>query len=584
MKIGFFGNTNNYPFMLAQALRQLGHDVLFVITSQELLNRPESRYPEFNNGYPDWVVDAAQITEWDLITLSPSLAPVLDVLSACDSLILNFTGPSLWPLLRRPAIALLTGSDLEHYANFATIEVRSGSWDPAYKASAEGQMNLNLLRAFIQRQREGIREAVAVRYMPRGLVPAGDAMLDELGVSDEKRVFLPSAELELVTLMPAAHNDPARIFCATRLTWKLPIEPGRSLLDYKGSDIMIRGLGLFYRQTGVPLDIQLVRKGLHVAETEQLIGEEGLTDQVTWSDEMSFAEVWAEFARCDIVIEQLADSAIGGAGLDAMAAGRPVIGNARREMFENYFGKPSPICQAQTADEVCAQLKRLVFNPAKREKIGMLGRQFVEENCSSRRAARTCLERLQPVCAYRQTSAGHRYYLQRSYDDRKALLSAQQALQATNTALRTSQQSLRDTQAELESNKHALHATQADLHTTQADLHATRQTLQATQTELESNKHALHATQADLHTTQADLHATRQTLQATQTELESNKHALHAAQADLHTTQADLHATRQTLQATQAELLGIRAHLARYQDFLPIRVLRKLRRLVKNGQ
>ena len=534
MKIGFFGNTNNYPFMLAQALRELGHDVLFVITSQELLNRPESRYPEFKKGYPDWIVDAAHLSEWDMITLSPSLAPMLDVLSTCDSLVLNDIGPSLWPLLRRPAIVLLTGSDLEHYANFTTVEVRSANWDPAYKASAEGQMNLNLFREFIQRQREGIREAVAVRYMPRGLVPAGDAMLDELGVADSRRVFLPSAELELIQPKPAPHNDPVRIFCATRLTWKLPIEPGRSLLDYKGSDIMIRGLGLFYRQTGVRLDIQLVRKGLHVAETEQLIAEEGLADQVTWSDEMSLNEVWAEFARSDIVIEQLAESAIGGAGLDAMAAQRPVIGNARREMFEDYFGQHSPICQAQTAEEVCAQLKRLVSNPAKREKIGMLGRRFVEEHCSPRRAAQTCLERLQPVFAPdRQTSTGHRYYLQRSYDDRKALLSLQQALQTTKAELRTSEQSSKDTQAELEVNKQTLQTAQADLQTAQAELEAKKQTLQT-------------------------------------------------AQADLQTAQAKLHTTQQTLQNTQAELLATQANLARYQDFLPIRVLRKLRRLAKN--
>ena len=230
--------------MLAQALHQFRHDVVMVISSQELLNRPESRYPEFKQAYPGWIVDAA-IQRVGSYCSSPSLAPVLDVLSTCDALVLNFTGPSLWPLLRRPAIALLTGSDLEHYANFATVEVRSATWDPAYMASADGQMNLNLLRDFVQRQREGIREAVAVRYFPRGLVPDGDAMLDELGVSDAKRVFLLSAELELVTPTPAPHNNPVRIFCATRLTWKMPIEPGRSLLDYKGSDMMIRGLGLF---------------------------------------------------------------------------------------------------------------------------------------------------------------------------------------------------------------------------------------------------------------------------------------------------------------------------------------------------
>ncbi len=528
MKIGFFGNTNNYPFMLAQALREFGHDVLIVITSQELLNRPESRYPEFNNSYPEWILDAAQLTEWDLIALSPSLAPVLDALSTCDALILNSTGPSLWPLLHRPAIALLTGSDLEHYANFAIVEVRSASWDPAYRISADGQMTLNLLREFVQRQREGIRGAVAVRYFPRGLVLAGDIMLDEIGVVESRRVFLPSAELELIKPAPGPHNNPVRIFCATRLTWKLPIEPGRSLLDYKGSDIMVRGMGLFYRQTGVRLDIQLVRKGLHVAETEELIAEEGLTDQVTWSDEMSLTEVWVEFARCDIVIEQLADSAIGGAGLDAMAAGLPVIGNARREMFEDYFGQHSPICQAQTAEEVCAQLKRLVSNPAKREKIGALGRRFVEEHCSPRRAAQTCLERLQTALATNQvgTGTGHGYYLQRFHDDRKALLSLQQVLQSTKSELRAKQQNLQSTQAELQANQQALQTTQAEWQTTKAELQTTQQALQTTQAELEANQ--------------------------------------------------------LTLQTTQAELQDTQTKLGRYQNFLPIQVVRKLRRLVKN--
>jgi glycosyltransferase involved in cell wall biosynthesis len=538
MKIGFFGNTNNYPLMLAQALSEFGHDVVIVVTSQELLNRPESRYPEFKQCYPNWIVDAAHLSEWDMITLSPSLAPVLDLLSTCDALVLNFTGPSLWPLLRRPAIALLTGSDLEHYADFATVELRSASWDPAYKASADGQMNLNLLREFVERQREGIRQAVAVRYFPRGSVPAGDAMLDELGVSDAKRVFLLSAELELVTPTAARHNNPARIFCATRLTWKLPIEPGRSVLDYKGSDIMVRGLGLFYRQTGVRLDIQLVRKGLHVAETEELIVEEGLTDQVTWSDEMSLTEVWGEYARCDVVIEQLDNSTIGSAGLEAMAAGRPVIGNARREMFEGYLGQPSPICQAQTAEEVCAQLKRLVFNPAKREKLGVLGRRFVEERCSPQRAAQTCLERLQAGLANDLRLAGgigtgHGYYLERSQDDRKQLLSLQQVLQTTKT-----------------------------------DLETTRQALQNTQTELQTNQQTLEATQAELRTTHAELQSTQQARQTTQ--------------AELQTTQRTLQIAQQNMQTLQAELLATQANLARYQDFLPIRVVRKLRRLVKN--
>jgi len=262
---------------------------------------------------------------------------------------------------------------------------------------------------------------------------------------------------------------------------------------------------------------------------------------------MSLAEVWAEFARCDIVIEQLATGAIGGAGLDAMAAGRPVIGNARREMFEDYFGQHSPICQAQTAEEVCAQLKRLVSNPAKREKIGMHGRRFVEEHCSPQHAAQTCLERLQPANSDQWTGTGHRYYLQRCYDDRKALLCSQQVLHTTQVELQT---------------------TQHTLHTAQAELETCRQTLHTTQAELQTTQHTLH-------TAQAELEAYRQTLHTTQADLQTFQHTLQAAQAELE-------AYRQTLHTTQAELQTTQAKLARYEDFLPIQVARKLRRLVKN--
>jgi hypothetical protein len=77
-----------------------------------------------------------------------------------------------------------------------------------------------------------------------------------------------------------------------------------------------------------------------------------------------------------------------------MAAARPVIGNARTVMFESYFAQTSAICQAQTAEEVCNQLKRLVFDPQERERVGTLGRQFVEDFCNPRKSAETCLELL----------------------------------------------------------------------------------------------------------------------------------------------------------------------------------------------
>lgn len=451
MKIGFFGNTNNYPLLLAQAIRKMGHEVILVAESGERLHRPESRYPEFETGYPDWIIDGSQYTEWDYITLHPKIAPLINLLSNCDAFIVNSLGPSLLPLLHHPAIAFLTGSDLSHYANFAAIESRSATWSSAYRQSADGKVSLTLLQDFIQRQRDGIKMCAAVSHMPRGLVAVSDTLLDDIGVTDAKRFFIEMADLDQVKYQPPPHNQPVRIFCATRFTWKLPVELGRSPLDYKGSDIMIRGLGLFFRQTHTPLDIRLVRKGLHVTEAEQLITEEGLAEQVTWLDEMSLTSVWEEFARCDIVFEQLGQSMIGMAGLDALATGRPVIGNARPE----EIGPGLPVCQAQTPEEVCAHLKRLVFNPAERERLGAANRQYVEQYCSPDYFARLCLQYLEAALLNRngqqpsEPDVGHRYYLQRIYNDTQTLQSAWGELQSTQAQLQATQTELQTLRAKL---------------------------------------------------------------------------------------------------------------------------------------
>jgi glycosyltransferase involved in cell wall biosynthesis len=394
MKIGVFGNTNNTMFAMAQAMRSLGHETELIVTSKDLLNRPESHTPEFGAGYPDWIHDYSDLEETDYFTLSPGLDPVLKRLGNCDALILNYLGPSLLSKLDRPAVAFLTGSDLDYYANPTMVAARTQSWDPNFKASAEGQKHIRAMEELIQRQRLGIQSAVVVRYMARGLVPEGDRLLDELGVFDDRRIFLPGVE-QAVKFRRPPNNRPIRVFCGARLTWKLPVELGRSSLDYKGSDIMVRGVGRFYRGTGTRLDIQLVRKGLHVKELEAVIAEEGLTDQVTWSDELSLMRVRERYANSDIVFDQLGDSIVGKVGFDAMATGRPVIANVQREMFEAQFGEAAPICQAKTPDEVAAQLNRLVFDAAERERVGRAGRQYVDKYLSMSRTSQILLQYLE---------------------------------------------------------------------------------------------------------------------------------------------------------------------------------------------
>jgi glycosyltransferase involved in cell wall biosynthesis len=91
-----------------------------------------------------------------------------------------------------------------------------------------------------------------------------------------------------------------------------------------------------------------------------------------------------------------------------MATGRPVIGNARPEMFEDLFGEPSPICQAQTPEEVCAQLKRLVYDPVERERIGVAGRKYVEKYFNPKRSAEKIIEILRTALTASKGQTSHR--------------------------------------------------------------------------------------------------------------------------------------------------------------------------------
>jgi glycosyltransferase involved in cell wall biosynthesis len=395
MKIGFYGNANNYPFILARALRRLGHHVEFIIVSRYPLNRPENRYADITLPYPSWIHDCSSRVRWRLLLPGRKRAQALRWLNACDFVILNEEGPSLTPALRVPHAVFITGSDLEVFAVAAQAETLlpprlrgQGFWP---SLARQLTMRAFILPWLVRPQRAGIRTARFVRYFPPGAVPAGERLLTEIGVPDKLRVAFLMTDCELITPTPLPRHSRVRIFCAARLTWRPAPEAGLSQLDYKGSDVMIRGLGLFHRRTGLALDIHLVRKGRDVAATADLAVEEGIADQITWHDEMTQQEILVHYHSANVVFDQLGQGLFGMATLDAMAAGRPVITNGRSDLIEPITGEPLPICQAQTPEEVCGQLERLIHDPAERDRIGKISRIYAERHFSAESAAAVCL-------------------------------------------------------------------------------------------------------------------------------------------------------------------------------------------------
>ena len=397
MRIGIFGNTNNYPLMLAMALRRLGHQSVLVVNRRDRLHRPESKYPEMANGYPWWILDASDIPEEEFAAATPRIAGVLDFLAGgSDALLLNDIGPSLLEFCDAPAMAIMTGSDVTYYANPATPAHRQREWSPEFAGSPAGRLSARRWTELVARQRNGIRQAASVSAPFPGLVPELDTLLDDIGVSPRNRHFIFIGD----TSNPPARRDrsagPLRIVNGARLNWCKPLPEGFCSQDHKGTDVLLNGFRAFLAAGG-DAELVLFRKGLHVAETEALAASLGVNDRIRWRDEVTLREFYDEIAGADIVCDQFGESFPGLVALDAMAMGLPVIANFRPEIMRTQCPEPVAACQASTAGELAAHLATLAASPDVRRETGRVARQFAHTHMSPEAHVRHCLQRLQDI-------------------------------------------------------------------------------------------------------------------------------------------------------------------------------------------
>lgn len=394
MRFGIFGNTNNYPLLLARGLRALGHDVVLLVNRKERIHRPESRHPELADGYPSWILDCSDVTEDDFVAATPRIDPVLNVLGGwSDLVILNDLGPSLLEFCDVPALALLTGSDVTYYANPATTAVRHQSCSPAFTSTPAARMSRRRWTAFIERQRTGIRAAAAVSAPFSGLVPEIDVLLHHIGVDEARRGFVYVADTDVPPVSPARANRRLRIVNGARLNWKKPLPDGFSSQDHKGTDVLLDGFAQFIK-AGHDADLVMFRKGLHVAETEAYAESLGIAGHLQWHDEVSLSEFHHQIAQADIVCDQFGDSFPGMVANDAMARGLPVIADFQPEIMAGHFPEPFAACQARTPDEVAAHLAALARSPKARTAAGRAARHFARTYLSPVANARRCLSLL----------------------------------------------------------------------------------------------------------------------------------------------------------------------------------------------
>lgn len=394
LSILLVGNTNNYPLLLAEAFRAMGHDVQLIVTRKELLHRPESKYPAWKEAYPEWIEDYSHLSDDDLLFRTPSVETLLSKLSIrFDLAVLNDVGPALAQYLKGPHISLLTGSDLTYYADYSSVAKRSKLWAADYKRSRKGRETLYGLAAFVAAQRDGIASSELVCFGQRGLIPEGDCILDDLGIGDAQRMMLYLSDTVRLSPVPSRPSDKLRILCGSRVVFRPPQDPAFGAIDSKGTDKLIEGYARYCRQGGQG-ELRLVRKGPDVEAAVQLIQRLGIQDRVVWLAEMPLSDFYQEMEKADLVCDQMGTSFPGMVTMDAYALGKPVMADFRNEVMIRAFPEPLPGLSVRSSEEVAQMLLRIEKDAFSLSSLGQKSRRYAEEHLSPLAMAEKILDRV----------------------------------------------------------------------------------------------------------------------------------------------------------------------------------------------
>lgn len=361
-RIGFIGCMNAMPMAYALKFLRDGHDVRFVVEAEpdDFLMRPEHQYAnEVRYPYPSWIREI----RWksDLlhhVTLPWSNREAVKAMADCDVVILNDYGFALAPNMPKGAlcVALSSGADVDILCR----------WEMAWSFAASVRRKwlypvrlvLELWRTCLQRR--GLATCDIVSYFPRGLNHLGDEVIAELLRSNRPPQLIERYDANFAAVGVQHVSIPKRplqrIFAPVRFNL---LPPAGGEFEYKGNDLILQALAR-YLQRNPSVEIHLFEKGppADLALARRMCHELGIESAVTWHQPTNLPGLLKLYENADVVIDQVGTHWMGGVGFYALYMGRPVIANARLDVFGQLWGTDIPILNATTSDQIVSHLVR----------------------------------------------------------------------------------------------------------------------------------------------------------------------------------------------------------------------------------
>ena len=384
LKIGFIGNMNTMPMQYALKFREEGCDVKYIVegTPDEILLRPEIHYKSITYPYPSWIKEYSfSNNPLHLLFNRYSTRKIQKEMADRDVIFFNHYGHHLSGYFSDKVIkiALFSGADLDVTCNYNHLDNAINKKDKPWVQ----KMKKGLLKQFIRRYRNNIRSSDVLSYFPKGMNPLGDKLQEEI-MQDRDYIDIWRYDINFKEIgleyVGATNNDKMVIVSAVRFLIKTTKE---NAFEYKGNDLIINGIAQYYA-INKNIKVHFVEKGSQesIDMAKKLCHNLGIEDVVIWHKEMVLDELLALYKRADVMFDQVGNHWSGAIGLYAQYMGKPVIANARLDVFSKIWGENIPTLNAQSVNEIFEHLKRC-SNRDYREKVGKASHEFIKKYVDS---------------------------------------------------------------------------------------------------------------------------------------------------------------------------------------------------------
>jgi|FaiFalDrversion2_1042247.scaffolds.fasta_scaffold07145_1 glycosyltransferase involved in cell wall biosynthesis len=368
MRVLHLGNTNNIGYAIARSLREFGVESTLLVDRSDFITSDCSwEDPELKSKPCDWI-KYYRNTQRHRLSIG----------------FLNIPFPYFHRLEQSLDLAHLAREyDILQAYNYDTVLCLSQPRKPFIAFCIGGDLNVTALSSTIagQLMRMAYRRANFVFYSNINMIES----IQKLALHNAYFMPLP---IDTTRYRP----DPRPGIKEELDCDILLLSPTRHAWATKGNDKLIRAFAQLVKESPLRIKLVLCAWGEDLTRSRALCYELGVEESIVWRPLMPKPALIKYYNASDIVLDQFNCGAWGLTTLEAMACGKAVVLNYRKEWAEACYTEIPPVCYASSTEEIFELLKDFITHPQRYRDLGKTAREWVIRHHSSNVVARRHLE------------------------------------------------------------------------------------------------------------------------------------------------------------------------------------------------